>query len=70
MEVFGVSKYISVPVVAVLVWILVVKGTYKIAERIFLIFSVSLLTYVVSAIMGKPDWREIGSAIIHPHMLK
>jgi NRAMP (natural resistance-associated macrophage protein)-like metal ion transporter len=68
MEVFGVSKYISVPVIAVLVWVLVVKGTYKIAERIFLIFSVSLLTYIVSAIMGKPQWSEIGSSIIHPHM--
>ncbi|OFY68071.1 MAG: Mn transporter [Bacteroidetes bacterium RBG_13_43_22] len=68
MEVFGVSKYISVPVVAVLVWVLVVKGTYKIAERIFLVFSVSLLTYVVSAIMGKPDWESIGSAIIRPKM--
>ena len=68
MEVFGVSKYISVPVVAFMVWILVVKGTYKVAERIFLIFSVSLLTYVVSAIMGKPHWSEIGTAIIHPQM--
>lgn len=68
MEVFGVSKYISVPVVAILVWILVVKGTYKIAERIFLIFSMSLLTYVISAIMGKPDWKEIGSAIVHPQV--
>jgi Mn2+/Fe2+ NRAMP family transporter len=66
MEVFGVSKYISVPVVAILVWILVVKGTYKIAERIFLVFSLSLLTYIVSALMGKPDWSEIGSSIIHP----
>jgi NRAMP (natural resistance-associated macrophage protein)-like metal ion transporter len=65
MEIFGVSKYISVPLVAVLVWILVVKGTYKIAERIFLIFSASLLTYVVSALMSKPHWGEIGSAIIH-----
>jgi NRAMP (natural resistance-associated macrophage protein)-like metal ion transporter len=68
MEVFRVTKYISVPVVAFLVWILVVKGTYQIAERIFLIFSVSLLTYVVSAIMGKPDWSSIGTAIIHPHV--
>jgi NRAMP (natural resistance-associated macrophage protein)-like metal ion transporter len=68
MEVFGVSKYFSVPVVAVLVWLLVVKGTYKIAERIFLIFSVSLLTYIVSAIMGKPDWSAIGSAVIRPRM--
>jgi Mn2+/Fe2+ NRAMP family transporter len=66
MEIFGVSKYISVPVTAILVWILVVKGTYKIAERIFLIFSASLLTYVVSALMAKPHWSEIGSAIIRP----
>lgn len=68
MEIFGVSKYISVPVVAIMVWFLVVKGTYKIAERIFLIFSVSLLTYVVSALMSKPHWAEIGSSIIHPQV--
>jgi len=68
MEVFGISKYISVPVIAVMVWLLVVKGTYKIAERIFLIFSMSLLTYVVSAFMGKPDWKEIGSAVINPKL--
>jgi Mn2+/Fe2+ NRAMP family transporter len=68
MEVFGITKYISVPIAAFMVWILVVKGNYKIAERIFLIFSVSLLTYVVSAMMGKPHWGEIGSSIIHPKL--
>ena len=68
MEVFGVSKYISVPIVAFFVWILVIKGTYKIAERIFLVFSASLLMYVISAIMAKPHWNEIGSSIIHPQM--
>jgi Mn2+/Fe2+ NRAMP family transporter len=68
MEIFGVSKYISVPVVAVMVWFLVVKGTYDIAERIFLLFSLSLLTYVVSALMSKPDWSEIGTAIMRPRM--
>ncbi len=68
MEVFNVSKYISVPIVGVLVWILVVKGTYKIAERIFLIFSVALLMYVISALMGHPHWQEIGHSIAHPHM--
>ncbi len=66
MEVFGISKYIAVPVFAALVWLLVVKGTYKIAERIFLLFSFTLLIYIVSAIMGKPDWKEIGHAIVHP----
>lgn len=68
MQVFGVSKYIAVPLAAVAVWFLVVKGTYKFAERIFLIFSVFLLSYVVSAIMGHPDWGMIGASIIHPDM--
>lgn len=68
MEIFGVSKYISVPVAAIMVWFLVVKGTYQIAERIFLIFSLSLLTYVVSALMSNPQWTEIGTAIVHPKM--
>ena len=68
MEVFGISKYISVPFIALLVWILVVKGTYQTAERIFLVFSACLLTYVVSAFMGKPHWGEIGSALIRPRM--
>jgi Mn2+/Fe2+ NRAMP family transporter len=66
MEVLGVTKYISVPIVAILVWLLVVKGTYKVAERIFLLFSLSLLMYVVSALMGNPEWSEIGSAIVRP----
>src|ERR1035437_9832869 len=56
MNIFGVNKYIAVPLVALAVWILVVKGTYRIAEKIFLIFSVALLSYVISAIMGHPDW--------------
>jgi len=68
MMIFGVSKYISVPVSLALVWLLVVKGNYKIAERIFLVFSVCLLMYIISAIMGKPHWGEIGTAMIHPHM--
>jgi NRAMP (natural resistance-associated macrophage protein)-like metal ion transporter len=68
MEIFGVSKYISVPLVAIIVWFVVVKGTYKIVERIFLIFSISLLTYVVSALMSHPQWSEIGSSIIHPQL--
>jgi Mn2+/Fe2+ NRAMP family transporter len=67
-EVFGVSKYISVPIVGFVIWIMVVKGNYKIAERIFLIFSVALLMYIVSALMGKPHWHEIGSSIVHPKM--
>ena len=68
MNALGVSKYVSVPIAAIAVWVLVVKGNYRIAEKIFLIFSVFLLSYVVSAIMAKPDWGAIGHAMIHPEV--
>jgi Mn2+/Fe2+ NRAMP family transporter len=66
--IFGVSKYISVPLVAVGVWLLVTKRDYKTAERIFLFFSFCLLSYIISAALAKPDWREIGQAVIRPEM--
>lgn len=66
MQVFGISKYISVPLAAIAVWILVVKGTYRITERIFLIFNIFLLSYIGSVFLARPNWHEIGSAIIHP----
>jgi len=66
MMVFNINKNISVPLAAIAVWILVVKGNYKISEKIFLLFSVFLLSYVVSAILAKPDWGEIGKAMLAP----
>jgi len=66
MEIFHVSKYISVPLVAIGVWVMVVKGTYKMAERIFLFFSLCLLVYVFAALMGKPDWSAVGKSIAKP----
>jgi len=68
MDIFGISKYISVPLIAFAVWILVVKGNYKTSERIFLLFSFCLLSYIVSAILAKPDWHQISEAIIKPAM--
>ncbi|HTY01995.1 MAG TPA: Nramp family divalent metal transporter [Bacteroidota bacterium] len=66
MMVLGISKYASVPVVAIVVWILVVKGNYKISEKVFLVFSVFLLSYVVSAVLAKPDWGAIGQSLVKP----
>lgn len=66
MQIFGVSKYIAVPLVAVIIWFLVVRGTYRSAEKIFLAFSACLLIYVVAALLGHPNWSEIGGSIIHP----
>jgi NRAMP (natural resistance-associated macrophage protein)-like metal ion transporter len=66
MEIFGVSKYISVPIGAFFVWWLVVKGNYKSVEKAFLIACVFYLSYIVSGFLVRPDWPEIGAAIITP----
>ena len=68
MQVFNIGKYVSVPLAALGVWLLVVKGSYKSSEKIFLVFSIFLLSYVFSAVMAKPDWNEVGTALIHPHV--
>ena len=58
MQIFHVSKYIAVPIAAVLVWVLVLRGTYRQVEVIFLAACVLYLSYVGSAIFAKPDWVE------------
>jgi len=54
LEIFGISKYISVPLGAVFVWWLVVKGNYKSVEKAFLFACLFYLSYIVSGFMGKP----------------
>ena len=66
MEIFGISKYVSVPIAAAVVWLLIVKGSYKRVERIFLVASALYLTYVASGIMANPPWAQVGHAIITP----
>ncbi len=56
MGIFGVSKYIVVPIGAALVWTLIVRGRYKPVERILIIASLIYFTYPVSAFLAKPDW--------------
>jgi len=66
LEIFGISKYTSVPVAAIFVWWLVVKGNYKSVEKAFLVACLFYLAYIVSGFMGKPDWGQIGSAVVTP----
>ncbi len=66
MEIFGVSKYISVPLAAIAVWFLIVKGNYKIIERVFLVASAIYLAYVASGLIAGPDWSEVGHALVSP----
>jgi NRAMP (natural resistance-associated macrophage protein)-like metal ion transporter len=56
MQIFGISKYLAVPVAAIAVWILVVRGTSRQVEKIFLVACVFYLSYIVSAVLAKPDW--------------
>jgi Mn2+/Fe2+ NRAMP family transporter len=58
MAIFGVSKYISVPIGALLVWVVIVKGTYRPVERLLILFSLIYFAYPVSAFLAKPDWSE------------
>jgi NRAMP (natural resistance-associated macrophage protein)-like metal ion transporter len=66
MQIFHVSKYISVPIAAILVWVLVLRGTYRQVEVIFLAACVLYLSYVVSAIFAKPDWLEAARNTVIP----
>ncbi len=62
MEMFGVSKYVSVPVAALAVWLLVVGGSYKRVQGVFLALSFVFVTYIIAAFLADPDW---GQAIEH-----
>ena len=66
MQIFGVSKYVAVPIAGVLVWLLVLKGTYRQVEIVFLIACVFYLTYLFSAILAKPDWVQAARMTVVP----
>jgi Mn2+/Fe2+ NRAMP family transporter len=68
-ELLGVSRYIIIPIAAVAIWALVSFGSYRYAERIFLIMSLAFLAYPIAAILGHPDWGEVGSNLVVPHFL-
>jgi len=65
-ELFGVSRYISVPICAVIVWLIVVKGQYKSVEKVFLAASFFYVTYIVAGVLAQPAWKESLIATIKP----
>jgi len=66
LEIFGVSKYLSVPVSAFFVWWLVVKGSYKSVEKAFLVACLFYISYIISGFLVKPDWVQIKSEFLTP----
>ncbi len=69
LEIFHINKYVSVPVAAFVVWALVVKGTYKSVEKIFLFACMFYVAYVISGFMARPDWGEVArqTVTLPPH---
>ena len=64
LELFGVSKYIVVPVTATIVWLLVVRGTYASIEKIFLAASLFYVCYIVAGVLAHPDWKAATIATV------
>jgi NRAMP (natural resistance-associated macrophage protein)-like metal ion transporter len=67
LELFGVSRYISVPTSALAVWLLVVYGSYRYAERIFLVLSLGFLAYPIAAVLSRPNLQQASSQLVWPH---
>jgi Mn2+/Fe2+ NRAMP family transporter len=68
LELFGLSKYYTVPICAVIVWLIVVKGQYKSVEKVFLAASFFYLTYIIAGVIAKPAWLEaLEATIVPPH---
>jgi len=69
LELFGVSRYVSVPISALLIWALVLFGSYRYAERVFLVLSVVFFAYPLAAILAHPHWGTIASQTFLPHFV-
>ena len=65
-ELFGISRYAAIPVAAFIVWYMVVKGSYRSVEKIFLVACLFYISYLLTGFMVKPPWAQIGHEFIHP----
>src|ERR1700722_10989782 len=68
LELAHVPAQASVPIAAILIWLLVVRGTYKIAQRVFIAMTIPFFAYPVAAILAHPKWSAVGKAIVVPHI--
>jgi NRAMP (natural resistance-associated macrophage protein)-like metal ion transporter len=66
MELFGITRYVAVPIAAVLIWALVTKGSYSKVEKVFLVFTIVFFGYIISAFQAKPDWSAVFGTMATP----
>jgi NRAMP (natural resistance-associated macrophage protein)-like metal ion transporter len=65
-EAFNISRYITVPLAAIVVWFLVLRGTYAVVEKVFLALSVTYFSYIISGFLVHPDWGQVLQHTVHP----
>jgi NRAMP (natural resistance-associated macrophage protein)-like metal ion transporter len=65
-ELFDLSRYLAVPLAGVAVWILVLKGTYRTVEKVFLAACLFYVAYFFTAFLARPDWGQVGKSLIVP----
>jgi Mn2+/Fe2+ NRAMP family transporter len=68
MEILGINKYIAVPIGALSIWLLVVKGSYRFVEKVLLGACLIYIGYIISGIMAQPDWGEVFKSTVMPNL--
>lgn len=68
LELFNISKYITVPISALAIWFIIYKGDYSKAEKFFLILTLTFFSYIITAFLIKPDWINVGRSIVTPKL--
>lgn len=68
-ELLGVSRYLVIAPAALVIWALVLFGSYRYAERIFFVLSLAFFAYPIAAVLGHPHWGAVGTNLVLPHFL-
>src|SRR5690242_8875164 len=68
LDLAGIPAQVSVPIAAAGVWLLLIRGSYKVAERIFVLMTIPFFAYPIAALLARPDWGSVGHAIVAPNI--
>jgi Mn2+/Fe2+ NRAMP family transporter len=68
-DLFGVSRYLSVPIAALAIWSLVLFGSYRYAERVFLLLTLVFVAYPIAAVLAHPNWHQVAANTLWPHFV-
>ncbi len=68
LELFGITRFVAVPAAAAMVWLLVVRGSYRNVEKVLLALSLVFVAYIASALLAQPDWGQVARGFVVPHV--